>query len=86
MTATTVTPEMVRVDFLRRMGNSCFSSCGVKMLINSEFEGTFLSWCFPAVFIFKELRNSLVGLEVSFSFSMISLSAKAFSVKVNVPI
>jgi hypothetical protein len=82
MTATTVTPEMVRVVFLRKIGKSRFDSCGVKRAINSEFDGTSPSAYFPAVFIFSRLTSSQAGLGISISVSMISRRAKALSVKV----
>ena len=61
MVATTITPLMVRVVFLRKIGRSRFNSVGVRWLIKSAFDGTSPSWYFPAVFIFRRFSISLVG-------------------------
>jgi hypothetical protein len=82
MVATTVTPLIVRVVFLLKIGRSCFYSCGVRRLIISEFDGTFSSWCLPAVLIFRRFRSSRVGFGISISVVMISRRAKVLSGKV----
>jgi len=75
--AITVTPEIVRVVFLRKMGRRRFVSFGVKMPIKSAFDGTSSSWYFAEVFIFRRFTSSRVGCGVSISVFMIS--RKAFS-------
>ena len=80
MVATTVTPLMVRVVFLRKIGRSHFDSLGVRRQIKSAFEGTSPSWYFPAVFIFKRLSISPVGCDVSIRMFIISRRATVFSV------
>jgi hypothetical protein len=77
MVATTVTPEIVRVVFLRKMGKRRFSSFGVKRLIKSAFDGTSWSWYLPAVFIFSRLASSRVGF--AFSIRVLMISLRAFS-------
>jgi hypothetical protein len=73
--ATTVTPEIVRVVFLRKMGKRRFVSFGVKMLIKSAFDGTSLSWYLAAIFIFRRFASSCVGFGISISEFMISRKA-----------
>jgi len=75
MVAMTVTPEIVRVVFLRKMGKRRFASLGVKILIKSAFEGTSWSWYLAAVFIFRRFASSRVGYSVSISVFMISRRA-----------
>lgn len=58
MVAITVTPEMVRVAFLRRIGKSFFASKGVRALIKSALAGTASKWYFAAVLIFNRLTSS----------------------------
>lgn len=82
MVATTVTPEIVRVFFLRKIGKSRLACCGVKRAINSEFDGTSPSWYFPAVLIFSRLTSLQVGLGISIRVVMISRRATVSSVKV----
>ena len=80
--ATTVTPEIVRVVFLRRIGKSRFVSWSVRRPIKSEFDGTSSSLYFAAVFIFRRFNSSLVGFGISFNVLMISRRAGVLSVKV----
>jgi len=61
MVATTVTPLLVRVVFLFRIGNSCFVSVGVSKQIMSALEGTFSRLYLPATLIFNRLTSSRVG-------------------------
>ena len=75
MVATTVTPEIVRVVFLRKMGKRRFASLGVKSLIKLAFDGTSWSWYLPAVFIFKRFTSSQVGWDVFIRVFMISRRA-----------
>ena len=75
MVATTVTPEIVRVVFLRKMGKRHLSSLGVKRLIKSELDGTSSSWYLPAVFIFSRFTSSQVGVGISINVFMISCRA-----------
>ena len=75
ITATTVTPEIVRVVFLRKIGKRRFVSFGVKILIKSAFEGTSSSWYLAAVFIFRRFASSRVGFGISINVFMISRKA-----------
>ena len=81
MVAITVTPEIPRVVFLRKMGKRRLVSFGVKRPIKSAFEGISSSLYLPVVFIFRRLASSRVGLGISIRVLMISLSAFS-SVKV----
>ena len=58
MVATTVTPEMVRVAFLLKIGRSNFASSTESTAIKSAFEGTFSRWYLPEVLIFKQFTSS----------------------------
>ena len=58
MVAITVTPEMVRVVFLLRIGKSCFASVGVRVLIKSAFDGTFSRWYLAAVWVLRRFTSS----------------------------
>jgi hypothetical protein len=78
MVATTVTPEIVRVVFLRKMGKRRFASFGVKSLIKSAFDGTSSSWYLAAVFIFRRFASSRVGCGISIRMFMISRKAFSF--------
>ena len=57
MTATTVTPEMVRVVFLRKMGRSLRLSSGFNVLINSAFDSIRESWCLAAIWVLRRLTS-----------------------------
>ena len=78
MVATTVTPEMVRVAFLRKTGVRRFVSFGVKRLIKSAFDGTSWSWYLAAVFIFRRFASSRVACGISINVFMISRKAFSF--------
>ena len=67
MTATTVTPEIVRVFFLRKIGRRLFFSFGVRALIMSVFEGISCRWCFAATSSLTRFTSSWVGLGKSSS-------------------
>ena len=82
MVATTVTPEIVRVVFLRKIGKRYFVSFGVKRLIKSAFDGTSSSWYLPAVFIFRRFNSSRVGFGICIRVFMISRKAEVLSFKV----
>ena len=75
MVAMTVTPLMVRVALRLRMGRSCFSSCDVKTLIKSAFDGTASRWYLAAVLIFRRLTSSCVGVCIERSAVIISRRA-----------
>ena len=77
MVATTVTPEIVRVLFLRKIGKRRFDSLGVKRQIKSAFDGISSSWYLPAVLIFSRLASSRVGF--AFSIRVLMISLRAFS-------
>ena len=49
MTATIVTPEIVRVGFLRRNGRSLRFSFGCSEVIISGLEGMRSRWCLAAI-------------------------------------
>jgi hypothetical protein len=76
--AITVTPEIVRVVFLRKMGKRRFVSFDVKRLIKSAFDGTSWSRYLAAVFIFRRFASSRVGSGISISVFMISRKAFSF--------
>jgi len=79
-----VTPEMVRVVFLRRTVRSLLFSLRVNAAIISAFESMRLSWCFAAIWVLMRFTSSCVGYGRSIRASMVSLAAfSAF--KVNVP-
>jgi hypothetical protein len=61
MTAITVTPEMVRVFFLRRTVRSLRFSVGVNAFIISALEGMCVSWCFAAIWVLTRCTSSRVG-------------------------
>jgi len=82
MVATTVTPEMVRVVFLRKMGKSSFVSLGVRRLIRSVFDGTSSSLYLAATLIFRRFNSLRVEFGLTFNSSMISRRATVLSVKV----
>ena len=73
--ATTVTPEIVRVVFLRKIGKRRFVSFGVKRLIKSAFDGTSWSWYLAAIFIFRRFASSRVASGISIRVFMISCKA-----------
>ena len=52
MTAITVTPEMVRLLFLRRTGRSFGLSSGDSEFIISAFESVRINLCFAAIWFF----------------------------------
>ena len=61
MTAITVTPEMVRVVFLRRTGRSLGLSFGFRAVIISAFESMRLSWWLAATWVLTRCTSSRVG-------------------------
>jgi hypothetical protein len=61
MVATTVTPLIVRVVFLRRSGSRILLSSGVSLLMMSALEGTFSRWYLPAVLILSLFTSLRVG-------------------------
>ena len=61
MTAITVTPEMMRVVFLRRSGRSLRFSFGFKEFIISAFEGMQLSLCLAAIWVFSRFTSWRLG-------------------------
>ena len=77
----TVTPEIVRVVFLLRIGRSRLVSFGDRREIKSAFDGISSSLYLPVVLIFSRLASSRVGLGISIRVVMISLRAFS-SVKV----
>jgi hypothetical protein len=58
MTAITVTPEMVRVVFLRRTCKSLSFSLGFKAVIISAFEGMRSSWSLAATWVLTRFTSS----------------------------
>ena len=83
MTAITVTPEIVRVVFLRRIGRSLVRSFWVRACIISALEGMRFSWCLAATWVLAWCTSSWVGDCKSIRASMISLAAvSAFNVNV----
>ncbi len=61
MTATTVTPEMLRVAFLRKIAESFCFSLGVRMLIKSALDGISCRWCLAAILSLMRFASSCVG-------------------------
>ena len=61
MTAITVTPEMVRVVFLRRIGRSFVRSFWVRAFIISALEGMCVSWCLAAIWVLMRCTSLRVG-------------------------
>ena len=82
MVATTVTPLLVRVTFLFRIGRSRFVSVGVSKLIMWALEGTFSRLYLPAILIFKRLTSSRVGDDIESKVLIISRRASRFKLKV----
>jgi hypothetical protein len=81
MTAITVTPEMVRVVFLRRTGRSLNLSLGVKAFIISALESMRVSWCLAAIWVLRRLTSSWVGFgRVSRVFMMSRAALSVFKV------
>jgi hypothetical protein len=72
MTATTVTPEIVRVAFLRKTGRSLSFSFGFNACIISALEGTRLSWCLAATRVLTRFTSLCVGERRSIRAVMIS--------------
>jgi len=84
MTAMTVTPEMVRVVFLRRTGRSLSFSLGVSLFIISAFDSMRLSWCLAAIWVLMWFTSLWVGCGRSIRACIASRAA--FSVfKVGIP-
>ena len=73
--AITLTPLIVRVAFLRRIGRSFLASFGFNSLIKSAFAGTACKWYFAAVLIFNRLASSCVGDGIDSKVVIISLRA-----------
>lgn len=74
MTAMMVTPEIVRVFFLRRRGRRVCFSLGWSAAMMSAFDGVCLRWCLVAVSSFRRCMSCGVGLGSFCSVVMISLS------------
>lgn len=72
MTATTVTPEIVRVAFLRRMGMSLRFSFGVSALIISALDVVRSSLCLAEIWFLMRFKSSRVGEVRSIRVFMIS--------------
>jgi hypothetical protein len=79
MTAMTVTPEIVRVAFLRKTGRSLRFCCGFSWAIISGLDGICLRWCLAAVLVFSWCRSFCVGFFRSIKASMISCMASSKS-------
>ncbi len=75
MTAMTVTPEIIRVVFLRSRDMSLRFCVGLSWAISSALEGICLRWCFAAVCTLSRCRSLGVGLLSCIKFSRISLIA-----------
>jgi hypothetical protein len=75
MTATTVTPEIVRVAFLRKTGRSLSFSLGFNACMISALEGTRLAWCSAATRVLTRFTSSRVGEGRSIRALMISCTA-----------
>ena len=75
MTAIIVTPEFVRVVFLRRIVRSWVFSFGFNAFIISAFDGVRSRWCLAAVWVLRRLMSSCVGEGRSIRVLMISLMA-----------
>ena len=73
MTATTVTPEIVRLVFLRKSGKSLRFSFGFSALIISAFGVVCLSLCLAAIWFLMRFRSLCVGDGRSNSAFIISL-------------
>ena len=85
MTAMIVTPEIVRVFFLRRIGRSLRFCCGFSAAIISVLEGTCLRWCLAAVRVLSRFTSSWVGLGRRIKSAMISCVASSeFDVTIQV--
>ena len=78
MTAITVTPEIVRVFFLRRNGKSLRFSFGLSAAIISALVSVCLSLCLAAIWFLMRFRSLCVGEGKSSSVSMISRVAASF--------
>ena len=74
MTATMVTPEIVRVGFLRRIGRSLRFSLGSSESITSGLEGMRSRWCLAAIWVLIRLMSFWVGEGRSISALIISRS------------
>ena len=74
MTATMVTPEIVRVGFLRRIGRSLRFSFGFSWVMISGLEGICWRWCLAAVWVLIRWMSVWVGDGRSISASIISRS------------
>lgn len=72
MTAITVTPEIVRVLFLRRMGMSLRFSCGFNALMSSALGVVLLSLCLAAIWFLMWFKSLRVGEGRSIRAFMIS--------------
>ena len=76
-----VTPEIVRVAFLRRTGRSLRFSFCVSACIISALEGMRSSWCLAAVWVLMRFTSSCVGEGRSIRALMISrVALSAFKV------
>ena len=61
MTAIMVTPEFVRVVFLRRIVRSLVFSFGFNAFIISAFDGMRSRWCLAVVRVLRRFMSSCVG-------------------------
>ena len=84
MTATTVTPEIVRVGFFCRIGRSLRFSLGCSEAITSGLEGMRSRWCLAAIWVLIRVTSFWVGEGRSISASIISRNG-VFAVNVDLP-
>ena len=75
MTAITVTPEIVRVVFLLRIGRSFCRSFGVRAFIISALESMRVRWCLAAIWVLTRLTSAWVAFGIRKSVFMMSLAA-----------
>jgi flagellar biogenesis protein FliO len=80
-----VTPEIVRVAFLRRIGRSLVISFAVKALIISALDVVRWSLCLAAIWFLMRFRSSRVGDGKSIRALIISRGA-VFAFNVRVPL
>ena len=80
-----VTPEMVLVVFLLRIGRSLRRSFGVSAFIISTLESMRVRWCLAAIWVLTELTSTWVGCGIRRSAFMTSRAAlSVFKVKMTI--
>ena len=84
MTAMMVTPEIVRVFFLRRTGRSLSFSLGFRAFIISALERMCSRWCLAAIWVFSRFKSSWLGDGKSIRALIISRAA-SLVFKVEIP-